>query len=189
MYRSMVGTLLLCLAILVISTGQLSCYGQSQQPQTTAQPSTIGTLEDLKFKSVDGRPFDSSKLQGNVVLISFGATWCRTCAEEMAALEQIKNEFQDKPVKFLWVSIENEKEASDKHISDYAKTYKLTVPVLRDGDKLVYNQFTSRVRLPLIAFFNKEGKFDDPVHAGMSVGQPEVYKNRMRERLNLLLSK
>jgi thiol-disulfide isomerase/thioredoxin len=178
--KALVNNPLLYLVIIVAC--HAACYEQS-----VAQ-SAKESLGGLQFKTIDGTTFDSSKLHGQVVVVSFGATWCRTCAEEMTALEQLKQEFQSKPVKFLWVSIESETETSDKLLGDYAKTYKLTVPVLRDMNKKAYDQFTSRVRLPLIAFYDKNGKFSDPIHVGMSTGQPEIYKNRMRERINSLLA-
>src|SRR6266496_2193066 len=60
-------------------------------------------------------------------------------------------------------------------------------PVVRDPTKTTYLQFSDRIRLPLNVFFSKDGRFDEPVTFGMS-SDPEVYKARVRQRLDKLLS-
>jgi thiol-disulfide isomerase/thioredoxin len=124
-------------------------------------------------------------MRGNVVLISFGATWCTPCSAELYALEELQKEYKDKPVKFFWVSIESQDEVSNKDLQKYSRARKLSFPVLRDPAKLAFAQFTKRVRLPLIVFYDKDGRLDQPVHFGMAA--PDIYKSRMRERLNKLL--
>src|SRR4051812_4515200 len=90
------------------------------------------------LRAVDGKTYDLGALHGQIVLVSFGATWCEPCREELKALEQLKKEYRDRPVTFLWVSIESEDEASNSRLRDYAKKLKLSFPVLRDPDKATF---------------------------------------------------
>lgn len=140
---------------------------------------------DFKLKGVDGKTYDFVEMRGHVLLVSFGATWCQPCTAELRALEELKQEFKDQPVRFLWVSIENSEEISDGELRSFAKSLKLSFPVLRDPSAFTYAQFTARRRIPLVIFINHEGKFVAPLHAGMA--EPELYKRTMRERLNKLL--
>jgi len=140
----------------------------------------------IKLQGVDGRFYDVADMRGNVVLISFGATWCAPCSSELAALEELRREYAAKPVKFFWVSIESPAQISDGKLKAYAKEHKLTMPVLRDPTRTTFLQFSQRVRLPLIVFFGKDGRFDEPTHFGMS-SEPDIYKARIRERLDKLL--
>jgi len=140
----------------------------------------------IKLRGIDGKTYDLAEMRGEVVVVSFGATWCKPCEWELAAVEDLKKEFQDQPVRFLWVSIEGE-EVSDQKLRDYAKSLKMTIPVLRDPTQTAIAQFTERVRLPTVVFFDKGGAFVPPRHTGMS-RDPETYKNFMRGRLNALLS-
>lgn len=156
----------------------------------TAQPVEVtlrGFLAEpaIKLTGIDGQTYDVAQMRGSVVLVSFGATWCTPCSEELRALEDLKQEYKGKPVKFFWVSIERQDDVSDRELQKYARARKLTFPVLRDPTQLTFAQFSRRVRLPLIVFYDKEGRVDMPVHFGMST--PEIYKNRIRERLNKLL--
>jgi thiol-disulfide isomerase/thioredoxin len=140
----------------------------------------------FKLKGIDGQTYNLEMMKGNVLLISFGATWCQPCVAELRALEELKKEYRTKPVKFLWVNIEGDDEISDKRLREYAKQQKLTLPVLRDTAKLTYAQFSTRVRIPLVVFFDKSGNVVKPVQFGMAT--PEMYKARVRERLDKLLA-
>jgi thiol-disulfide isomerase/thioredoxin len=140
----------------------------------------------IKLKGVDGKTYDVAAMRGEVVLVSFGATWCKPCVWELEALEDLKKEYAGRGVRFLWVSIENDDQTSNELLRDYAKSLKMTIPVLRDPEKTAYAQFSERVRLPMVVFFDREGKFVAPKHTGMS-SQAEEYKKLIRSRLDALL--
>jgi peroxiredoxin len=149
-----------------------------------AGDSTAGEV-NIKLRGVDGKMYDIAEMKGNVLLVSFGATWCSPCWAELRALEELKNEYRDQPVKFLWVSIERREQISDGGLRDFAKEQKLSFPVLRDPTQLTYAQFSNRTRLPYVVFFDKVGNLAAPRHAGMT--QPEVYKKIIRDNLDKLL--
>ena len=140
----------------------------------------------INLKGADGKTYDVASMRGQVVLVSFGATWCQPCKEELRALEQLKKEYKDRPVKFLWVSIESEEDVSDGGLRNYAKQLKLSFPVLRDPDKRTFDRFSQRLRLPTILFFDRDGRISLPNHVGMA--DVAVYMAKMRERLDKLLA-
>lgn len=139
----------------------------------------------FKLKGVDGKTYDLTEMRGQVLLVSFGATWCQPCSAELVALEQLRQEYKEQPVKILWVSIERQDEISDGKLRSFAKSKGLSFPVLRDPSGFTYAQFSTRRRIPLVIFINGEGKIVMPLHAGMA--EPELYKRTMRERINKLL--
>lgn len=140
----------------------------------------------LKLKGIDGQTYDLEGMRGNVLLVSFGATWCQPCQAELRALEELKKEYRTRPVKILWVNIEGDDEISDNDLREFVKKQKLTFPVLRDKSKFTFAQFSTRVRIPLVVFFDKSGRVVRPVQFGMAT--PELYKSHVRERLDKLLA-
>ena len=162
-------------------------------PLSSAQPSVSGqTGADSKqplvrLQGIDHKFYDVAEMRGSVVLISFGATWCVPCSGELFALEELKHEYQGKPVKFFWVTIENDGQINDAGLKRYAAEHKLSFPVLRDPTKTAYLQFSPRLRLPMIVFFDKDGHLDGPAQFGMS-SDTDNYKARLRVRLDTLLS-
>ncbi len=140
----------------------------------------------IRLQGIDRHFYDVAEMRGNVVLISFGATWCAPCSGELFALEELRREYQGKPVKFFWVTIENDGQISDSGLKRYADQHKLSFPVLRDPTKTTFLQFSPRVRLPMIVFFDKDGHLDGPAQFGMS-SDVDNYKERIRAQLDPLL--
>jgi len=152
-----------------------------------AQPKILPENPSLKFQGLDGKVYDLTAQRGNVVLVSFGATWCAPCTAELRALNEVLNEYRGKPVKFFWVSIERPEEATNSVLQRYARARRIAFPVLRDDAKMVFLQFTDRVRLPMLVLVGKDGKVDAPIKFGME-SQVESYKTQIRARLNKLLA-
>ena len=153
----------------------------------SSQTKTAATAPTMKLQGLDGRVYDLKGLGGNVVLVSFGATWCQPCTTELRALEELLGEYRAKPVKFYWVSIESPDEINNGKLKQFAKERKISFPVMRDTAKMVFSQFSTRVRLPMIVLLNKDGRVDAPVQFGMR-SPTAAYKADLRARLNKLLT-
>ena len=156
----------------------------AQQP-SEPEPDAAGAA--FRLKGLDGKMYDSAALRGEVLVVSFGATWCVPCTWELVAIEELKVEYAGKPVRFLWVSIEEKERTSDNILRHYAKERELTIPVLRDPDAALFSRFSTSTRIPLVVFYDREGRFVAPAHRGMSQ-DITVYKQMVRERVNTLLN-
>ena len=152
-------------------------FGQAKTPP--ADPS-------MKLQGLDGKIVDLAEERGNILLVSFGATWCAPCTTELRALNEVLNEYRGRPVKFFWVSVERSEQVSNGELKRYARERKLGFPVLRDTGQMVFLQFAEKVRLPMIVMLNKDGRVAGPATFGMQ-SQPENYKADIRARLNKLL--
>lgn len=75
-----------------------------------------------------GRRISLASLRGNVVLISFWATWCRECRSEMPAFERLHREFADHGLSVLGVNFRE----NTHTIQQYANDLNLTFPILAD---------------------------------------------------------
>ncbi|HJU53692.1 MAG TPA: TlpA disulfide reductase family protein [Pyrinomonadaceae bacterium] len=167
-------------ASLLVAAGVARAQGAAGQLVPPADSS------DLKLRGADGKTYDVASMRGQVVLVSFGATWCLPCKEELKALEVLKKEYKDKPVTFLWISIESEEDVSDKGLRDYAKGLKISFPVLRDPERTIFARYSQRLRMPTVLFFDREGKLSLPNHVGMA--DAPLYMATMRKRLDKLLT-
>ena len=181
-------------AFAVVAVLVFPARAQQQQPPPPPLPSPGvegGAAEKsyaFKLKGLDGKIYDSTAMRGEVLVVSFGATWCAPCAFELMAIEELKEEYSGKPVRFLWVSIEDEKRTSNALLRHYAKSQRLSIPVLRDADGRTFLQFTNSVRIPLVVFYDREGRFVAPAQSGMSQDVTE-YKQFVRRRVEALMKK
>jgi thiol-disulfide isomerase/thioredoxin len=170
--------LFVALVVLLVSGVWLVPALRAQQPQAEDEIT-------VNLKGADGKSYDIAEMRGNVVVVSFGATWCQPCADELRILEQLRKEYEGKPVKFLWVSIEREDEVSDGALRSYAKKLKLTFPVLRDPTKFTFAQFSDLVRIPLVTIFDKGGRL---VVKQRGMSAPNEYKTLIRSRVDKFLA-
>ena len=141
----------------------------------------------FKLQTLDGHVTDLANEKGNVVLVSFGATWCAPCSSELRILNEVLGEYKDKPVKFFWVSVETPEQITNAALKRYAKQRNLSFSVLRDSGQAVFSQFSARVRLPMIVVLNKDGEVDGAAQFGMRA-PADAYKTDIRGRLDKLLA-
>jgi thiol-disulfide isomerase/thioredoxin len=158
------------------------------QAQENGAASPATNWDGFRLKGLDGKFYDTAEMKGDVLVVSFGATWCVPCAWEQVAVEELKVEYAGKPVRFLWVSIENPKAVSNNVLRHYVRERKMTVPVLRDPGGVALAQYEKTgTRVPVVVFFDADGHQSGKAHQGMPQ-DITVYKQLVRERVNALLA-
>ena len=158
----------------------------AQAPPAASSPSAPG--EGFRLKGLDGKFYDTSEMRGDVLVVSFGATWCVPCTWELVAFEELKVEYSGKPVRFLWVNIEDPKRTTNNILKYYVKDRRLTIPVLRDpGGAVLARYENTTTRIPVMVIFGRDGRLSEPVHKGMPQ-DITLYKQMLRDRVNALLA-
>lgn len=176
--------------LFALTLTQAAVCAQSQRGETAAaqtKDAATQTGEGFRLKGLDGKFYDTSEMRGEVVVVSFGATWCVPCTWELVAIEELKVEYKGKPVRFMWVNIEDPKRTTNNILKYYVKDRRLTIPVLRDPNGAVLARYeNTSTRIPVMVVFDREGRVSEPVHKGM----PQdivLYKQMVRDRVNSLL--
>jgi thiol-disulfide isomerase/thioredoxin len=73
-------------------------------------------VPDFVFTDIKGDSVKLSDLKGNLVYIDIWATWCGPCIAEHPDWDKVKEEYKDKPVSFLTVSIDETREPWEKMV-------------------------------------------------------------------------
>jgi thiol-disulfide isomerase/thioredoxin len=65
---------------------------------------------NFEAKDLSGQSQKLSRLRGQIVVLSFWATWCGPCQEELPRLSQLSHEYAGKAVQFVAASIDGPKD-------------------------------------------------------------------------------
>jgi peroxiredoxin len=129
---------------LLVSMAQLGLLGSSSVAQikltnsTDALVKSIGMTKpaltkapDFSLRDTGGSPVSLSGKRGSLVLLSFWATWCGPCRNEMPSMETLSRNFGGQGFTILAV---NQKESAAQ-VTRFMKTYGLnfTTPLDSDG--------------------------------------------------------
>jgi thiol-disulfide isomerase/thioredoxin len=73
---------------------------------------------DFTYTDKDGNEFSLASFKGNLIYVDVWATWCGPCVAEIPSLQKLEEEYQDKNITFLSVSVDTDKEAWLKMIAE-----------------------------------------------------------------------
>jgi cytochrome c biogenesis protein CcmG/thiol:disulfide interchange protein DsbE len=87
-------------------------------------PISVGSVvPDFVLTTFDGDEIALQDLAGQVVVLNFWASWCRTCDDEAAELEQAYQIFKDRNVVFLGVDYSDTDRAALAYLEKFGITY------------------------------------------------------------------
>ena len=89
--------------------------------------------EDFTLASLEGSQTSLSSYKGKVVFLSFWATWCGPCKQELPSIEALYDKLASRGLVVVAVDLGEEK----AKVSQFVKANKLTFPVLLDASVAV----------------------------------------------------
>jgi cytochrome c biogenesis protein CcmG, thiol:disulfide interchange protein DsbE len=120
--------IVLFLSLIIISAGLFS----QETVVSKARP-----LPNVDIKDVKGNPFSTLKIEndGNPIVISFWATWCKPCIKELTTIADIYGDWQEETgVKLYAVSIDDTRSSSQVAPLVNGKNWDYVVLLDQNGD-------------------------------------------------------
>lgn len=135
---------------------------------------------NFKLINLDGKYVELNKETGNgPVLLSFWATWCKPCLEEMAEFNKIYNEFKDKGFTILAISTDAEKSVAK--VKPYIKSKGYSFMVLLDTNNEVARKYYAQ-QIPFTVLIDKNGNIVYS-HLGYMKGDEQKVEKLVSEML------
>jgi peroxiredoxin len=130
---------------------------------------------DFVLKSLSGKNLRLSEYRGDVVMLSFWATWCGDCRAQLDELGALRDRYQDAGVELLAVSLDqNARAAGDvKGEASY--------PVLHDAAGEV-GRLYDVTKMPVMVLIDRGGVVRE-VFEGFRRGNEEQYLERVQALL------
>jgi peroxiredoxin len=92
------------------------------------QPTSTIIAGDFALETLDGKKVSLSSYKGQVVLLSFWATWCGPCKQEMPEMQTLYDNLKSRGLTVVAVDVMEDKDT----VSRFVKENKYTFPVLLD---------------------------------------------------------
>jgi cytochrome c-type biogenesis protein len=123
-------------------------------------------VADFSLDDLDGEEVSRSDFNGKVVVISFWATWCGPCLQELPHMQEIANEHSDDVV-VLAITTDGPDTMSE--VRNIVRRNRWTMPILLDQDGSVMAQLNPRGTQPFTMFIDRSGNLAAS-HEGFSSG-------------------
>ncbi len=126
----------------------------SSSPAAPAPPAVIP--ESLKFTgtTLDGKPFDATKLAGRPVVLWFWAPWCSTCLGQAAAVSELAKQYDGKVTIVGIAGLDQSTKAMNEFV---AQGEVANVTHLNDKAGVVWRKFAIKEQ-SVFVMINRSGK-------------------------------
>ena len=136
---------------------------------------------NFKLVNIDGQYVELDKETGNgPVLLSFWATWCKPCLEEMAEYNKIYEQYKEQGFTLFAISTDTEKSVAK--VKPYIKSKGYDFPVLLDTNSEAARKYYAQ-QMPYSVIINKGGNIVY-THLGYMKGDEKKVEKLISELLN-----
>jgi thiol-disulfide isomerase/thioredoxin len=136
------------------------------------QPAPPFLLQDL-----DGNVISTAAWQGKVVLVTFWATWCPPCREEIPILIQLAEKYKH-DLLIVGISMDD---GPPGEVREFARSAGINYPIIMRSRELV-GEYGGVPALPTSFLVNKEGRVVQK-HEGLF--SPDLYETEIRALIGL----
>lgn len=141
------------------------------------------TYSDFTLQDLDGNDVTLSKLlEKGPVFMSFWATWCSPCKEEMKKVNDVYEKYKDKG--FIYLAINQDNQKSISKVKSFITAQSYNFPVVFDSDKRVFEAYSGRDEMPYALFIGKNKEILS-VHTGFKSGDEAKIEEEVKAALGI----
>jgi len=142
-------------------------------------PSSRINATDFTLESLEGRKVSLSSFKGKLVVLSFWATWCVPCQEEMPAMQTLYDSLRGRGFEIVAVDVMEDKAT----VAEFRKDHGYTFPILLDSSGAAAGVYGAQ-GIPTNYVIDRDGRVLARV---VGVGGPGWTSAEMKALFDLLL--
>lgn len=138
------------------------------------------SYNDFTLPDLDGNDVNLNKLiEKGPVMISFWATWCTPCKEEMKKLQPVYEKYKDQGFTYLAVNQDNQKSLAK--VKSFINANGYTFPVVLDTDKSIFEAYNG-IGMPYSLLIDMNKKIVAK-HLGYVTGDEVIIEKEIKDLL------
>jgi len=114
-----------------------------------------GTSPNFTTQDLGGKKVSLSDFGGRPVLLSFWATWCTVCRDELPALQRLQDRYRAGGFEVLLV---NYRETSNDRLRQYLSGLQVNLEAVVDPDGTIAAAYGVDIGLPVNVLTDRSGK-------------------------------
>jgi peroxiredoxin len=151
----------------------LSFFIRAQESEITGKKAP-----DFKLQDINGNYVELKKLVGNgPILLSFWATWCKPCIEELTEYKKIYEDFKSENFQVIAISTDNEKTVAK--VKPFVKSKNYPFTVLLDTNSDIARKYYAQA-VPYSVLLDEKGNIVY-THIGYMKGDELNLKKKLEE--------
>ncbi len=160
-----------CISFMVVILTLLPLIAQEDEGRLSKAP-------DFVLKDLEGKNYRLSENIGEgPIVISFWATWCVPCIEELKQMKRIYKKYSDMGVQFLAISIDDPKTVG--RVNSFVKSHKYPYTVLLDTNNEIITLYQSKIP-PYTVIIDNDGNVIY-THIGYRMGDEKMVDRELEK--------
>lgn len=99
-----------------------------------------GQAQRFALESLDGELVELGDFEGRVVFLNFWATWCAPCVEEMPAMQELSDAYEEKGLAMVAINVRENR----SRVSEFVDMLGVDYTILLDPDGRAVRDFNVR---------------------------------------------
>lgn len=130
---------------------------QAIQEERAAAPLPLGSpAPALRLPQRGGGELDLKRLDGQVALVSFWASWCGPCVREMPLLRELEQTYRDQGVRLVTVNLDDPDDREEE-VADFFAKKGGEPPIVLWPDEPTVHAWNAH-RLPTLYIVGRDGR-------------------------------